>query len=133
MNRKERQALQREQRSFVNKLPTALTPVPPEEFPAHPLAPAKVWRSRQYLVQMWNESNPDYPSLIRLSVCRVRVNTDGRWADGLTWDELQSIKGEIGYGDWYGVEVYPQDNCVINVANFRHLWLLPVPLSIGWF
>jgi hypothetical protein len=95
--------------------------------------PEQVWQSSRYMAQLWDAANPAYPDLKRLSVCRVRVDVRGRLQDGLTWDELQAVKSELGYGEWYGVEVYPPDSQVVNLANFRHLWLLPAPLRIGWF
>lgn len=110
------------------KQPADLTPVPPSEWP--PVTPpglVEVWRSRDYLVQLVRE-----PAGLRLSVNSTRVRPDGRWDDGLTWDELQAIKRQIGLGDCYAVEVYPPDRDVVNVANMRHLWILPEPLPIGW-
>ncbi len=135
MNRKERRAARHNQRAFVAELPAALTPAPPEEIARLPSlpgwTPARAWRSRRYLVQLYDES-ATLPGLVRLSICRVRQGKHGGWEEGLSWDELQAIKREVGYGDWYGLEVYPRDRDVINVANFRHLWLLPTPLNIGW-
>ena len=134
MNRKERRALMHEQHSFVRALPPTLTPIPPEEVSFNlPVMPVRAWRSRKYLVQLFAEVNPDYPALARLSICRVKLSNNGRWEDGLSWDELQAIKAEVGFGNWYGMEIYPPDANVINIANFRHLWLLPKPLPIGWF
>lgn len=52
--------------------------------------------------------------------------------DGLTWDELQAIKRDVGFGDWHGLEIYPPDQQVVNVANIRHIWISPEPLWIGW-
>lgn len=46
-------------------------------------------------------------------------------SDGITWDDLQWIKRAAGYGDREAVEVYPLDDDVVNVANMRHLWILP--------
>lgn len=132
INRKERQKFYREQHQYVSQLPEALTLIPVSEFPHMYIMPIKAWRSKKYLVQMWDESNSEYPTLKRLSVCRVLLAENGHWQDQLTWDELQSIKREIGFGDWYAIEIYPRDVDVVNVANFRHLWLLENPLRIGW-
>lgn len=136
MNRKQRKAYMREVHAYLRTLPEELRPVPAHEFPTFDVQPfpVKAWRSRKYLVQAYEENSTDYPGLIRLSICRSTPTLEGgSWIDGLTWDELQAIKREIGYGEWYGVEVFPADKDFINVANFRHLWLLPKPLSIGWF
>ena len=135
MNRKDRRAIQREQHKHVEQLPEHLTPIPPEEFPNWQNAqlPIKAWRSRKYLVQQYEVEDAAFPGMIRLSVCRVKLSADGRWEDGLTWDELQQVKREVGYGKWWAVEIYPCDKDVVNVANFRHLWCLSTPLNIGWF
>lgn len=136
MNREQRRAMIRDQHQHVRALPARLTPVPHEEFPTlpHPgaKAPLRIWRSSKYLVQQFDAANPVFPMLIRLSINRTRMGANGHWEDGLTWDELQAIKTEIGYGDWYGLEVYPPDSQVVNVANIRHLWLMPTSLPIGW-
>lgn len=131
MNRKARRTQQALQHAHVSSLPEALTPVPREEWPLLFPMPTGIWRSRRYMAQLYDESGA-FKVLKRLSICRVRLSKNGRWEDGLTWDELQAIKRELGFGDWYGIEVYPRDQDVINVANFRHLWLLPEPLPVGW-
>jgi hypothetical protein len=138
MNRKERRQVKAEQKRHAERMPQALTPVPEREWPSHiQPRPIKVWRSSKYLVQVYDEPRPgdfakQYRGLLRMSVNRSQIGVNGRWKDGLTWDELQSIKSEIGLGDWYGVEVYPRDGDVVNDANIRHIWLIPFPLLIGW-
>lgn len=90
----------------------------------------EVWRSRDYLVQVFQEER----GILRMSVNRSRfIVHANRWDDGLTWDELQRCKREIGRGEVYAIEIYPRDVDIVNVANMRHLWLLPEPLNIGWF
>lgn len=132
MNRKERRAQRSEQHAFVKALPDTLTPIPPEEFPPVEPMPIRAWRSRHYLAQVYAAGSIAYPSLIRLSICRTRIQVGGRWEARLTWDELMQIKRDVGLGDWYGVEVYPRDKDIVNDANMRHLWLMPTPLMIGW-
>jgi hypothetical protein len=97
-------------------------------------APIEVWVSREFLVQVYapRPTEGQLP-VCRLSICRVTAGSDGRWEDGISWDELQRAKREIGRGDAYAVEVYPRDRDVVNVANLRHLWLFDEPLDIGWF
>ena len=112
------------------KQPALLTLVPPVEWPLTMQGNKRlqqVWRSRNYLVQQYVEGN----GIFRLSINKT-ILTGDRWDDGLTWDELQEIKRQCGYGDAYAIEIYPQDKNVVNVANMRHLWVLPEPLAIGW-
>lgn len=79
------------------------------------------------MVQQYDEPN----GVIRLSI-NSTTRQGRRWADGLTWDTLQDIKSACGYGDRDAVEVYPPRIDEVNVANMRHLWILPVPLSFVW-
>ncbi len=118
-------------------LPKHFTKVEPADYPPawqnHEKAPSEVWVNRDYLVQVYEEAHPleAFRGMKRLSVCRTKHTVNG-WQDGLTWDELQDIKTRIGFGDWYGLELYPPTAKLVNVANFRHLWLLPIALPIGW-
>jgi hypothetical protein len=87
-----------------------------------------VWRSREFLAQLFRD-----PTGERLSVNRtVFDHGSGRWIDGMTWDDLQRVKRECGFGLRWAVEVYPPDDDIVNAANMRHLWLLPVAPEYGW-
>lgn len=110
-----REHLRREQASH----PLRLQPVP-KPWPITDTNPKRieVWRSRRFLVQVFRESF----GLLRLSINRAEVK-GSRWEDGITWDELQQIKREIGRGDFDAVEIFPRDQDVVNVANMRHLWV----------
>jgi hypothetical protein len=87
----------------------------------------RVWRSRDFLVQVFQENG----IVGRLSVCRTSLDGD-RWRDNIAWDDLQRLKRECGYGDFDAVEVYPADADVVNDANIRHLWIMPNPLPFAW-
>lgn len=128
MNREQRRAMKKSQHAHVAKLPENLTPIPRDQMPAaggrNP--PFQAWWSRKYLVQAFNDGG-----LVRLSICRSKTNGE-RWDDGLTWDELQAIKNEVGYSDHDALEVYPRAQDVVNVANIRHLWVMPEPVDFAW-
>ena len=89
----------------------------------------KVLRNRNFLVQLFNEKD----DVVRVSVTKSQLGMGRTFADGISWDELQDIKRMCGYGNLMAVEVYPRDVDIINVANMRHLWVLPEILDIGWF
>lgn len=91
--------------------------------------PNAVWRNRDYLVQVFSEEGP---AEIRLSVCRAVMGDDGRWKQGIPWEDLQGIKSALGYGHVFAVEIYPPDYDVVNAGNMRHLWLMRNPPAIGW-
>lgn len=85
-----------------------------------------VWRSSRFMVQ---EYRARFPAMVRLSVLRLELDDAGGWRDGITWDELQTIKSQCGYGHCAALEIYPQDADVVNVANMRHLWVLTSSLD----
>ncbi len=91
--------------------------------------PLSVWASRHFLVQVYTEANDCF----RITVNSVIKDGNQNWSDHIPWDDLQNIKRAVGYGDNYAVEIYPRDLDTVNVANMRHLSVLPQPLGIGWF
>lgn len=108
--------------------PLALVRVPREEWPewvAPPPGLTELWRSRNFLVQVFTHEDAT-----RLSVCRTEVRGD-RFRGDITWEDLQRLKRECGRGDQCAVELFPPDSEVVNVANMRHLWLVPAP-SFMW-
>ena len=121
--RAQRQLLKKEN----NKQSEYLEPVPASEWPSNPKNMVGVYRSREFLVQVYQEEN----KIIRLSVNRTEM-TDNGWSDKIEWEELQAIKNELGHGNQMAIEIYPRDKDTVNVANMRHLWVLPQPLNIGW-
>ena len=110
------------------KMPDALREVPRERWPNQAAPQLRILRSRDFLVQ---EFPADAPAVVRLSVCRTSLAGD-RWQDGITWDELQRLKRECGYGDADAIEVFPADVDVVNVANMRHLWVMADPVAFAW-
>lgn len=87
------------------------------------------WQSRDFLVQLFTEGD----FVMRLTVNRKRLLPNGRFDDAITWDELMSIKRDCGFPDKWAVEVFPDERHVVNVANMRHLWLLPNRPAFAWF
>lgn len=106
-----------------------LTLIPREEWPptTAKLIPDECWRSQEFLVQIFRTDGKP----VRLSICCTALAPDGSWKDGITWDELQKVKADVGFGDSWAVEVYPPEEHVVNVANFRHLWIVPAP-DFAW-
>lgn len=112
------------------KQPDRLQEIPRAQWPANaPPTIMRVFRSRDFLVQEY--AHPSAHVIARLSVCRTSISGN-RWKDGITWDDLQRIKNECGYGDVDAVEIYPADDDVVNVANMRHLWVLDSRIPFAW-
>lgn len=126
VNREMRRQMKKESARF----PQQLQSVPPHEWPTTPQANlVGVWRSRDYLVQLYQERD----GIKRLSACRTEVDpAKGRWREDIPWEDLQRLKREAGYGLADAVEVYPSDADIVNVANMRHLWILPGELPFKW-
>lgn len=137
LNRSQRRAVAAYARETASKRPARLAQMSRdrivETYPNLAHAPTHVWESRKYLVQLFGEQPFQGIDTRRMTVSRVTLGDDGHWEENLQWEELQDIKREIGFGDWYGMEIYPRDSDVVNVANMRHIWLLATPLTIGWF
>lgn len=130
LSRKERRAAVRHLREERARQPEVLAIVPSDQWPKFtPPLLVRVWRSRAFLVQEFEVPNASV--LCRLSINRTEIDGD-RWSDNISWDELQRIKREAGYGDRDAVEVYPADADIVNVANIRHLWILIDALSFKW-
>ncbi len=81
-----------------------------------------VFRNRYFLAQIYRKNE-----WTRISINRTSLDlTINRWRDGISWDSLMMIKGKVGYGDRDAIEMYPKEYDVVNVANIRHLFILPV-------
>lgn len=117
--RQQRRALAADNR----REPESLRQVTRHEWPPpFPNGLLEVWRSRDFLVQVFgHEAN------VRLSVCRTELSGQ-RWADGISWDDLQRLKRECGRGEACAVELFPPDSTVVNVASMRHLWIVEAPV-----
>lgn len=114
------------------RYPAALVAVPWQEWPPARSADErrlKVFRSREFLVQVCE----DVGGAVRMSVNRTAwCERSGSWREDISWDDLQRLKREAGYGQRWAVEIYPDDHAVVNVANMRHLWLLTEPPAYAW-
>lgn len=85
-------------------------------------------RSKGFLVQVFLEPL----AVVRLSINRTAIDRNGNWIDGITWEEIQKLKREAGYAELEAVEVFPPDSEIVNVANIRHIWILPKPMPFSW-
>lgn len=129
MNRVARREVQQHLDRQNAKLPTQLQEIPRDQWPNEgPPSLLSVWRSKEYLVQVFNAPAP---ALVRLSVNRTAMCRTG-WKDGISWEELQRLKLECGYGDQDAVEVFPKQCDVVNLTNMRHLWIMVDPLEFAW-
>lgn len=129
MNRSQRRVAQKHMRKESATYPAHLVKIPTSEWPISSTAgPQQVWRSRDYLVQVF--SAPE-GCMCRLSVNRTQLSGNN-WSEDIPWTELQRLKREVGFGLFDAVEVYPSDKDVVNVAAMRHIWIMVDPLTFAW-
>lgn len=134
MDREQRRAYRKALRLENSQYSDTLQEVPVEQWVPFALKVSAhetmigVWRSKHFLVQIYREPQ----SIVRLSVMRSDIDRTGHYKDGITWDELQQLKSECGFGDRDAVEVFPPDADVVDVANIRHLWVMPDRLPFVW-
>lgn len=114
--------------------PMFVQEVKPEDWPDcswMTTKPSRVWYVGGYLAQEFRE--PD--GIVRLSIVsakRVTPSQGRGLQDGIPWDDLQQIKDRLGYHGRDAVEVYPAEDDLVDVANMRHLWILPYRLPFAW-
>jgi hypothetical protein len=109
------------------KYPDHLVEVPREQWPMVQgwtgSFVVQVFRSRRFTLFVW-----DQEGATRLSVQRTEWDDrKKRFRDDISWDDLQRLKSEAGFGAQCAVELFPPDGEVVNVANMRHLFIIPRP------
>lgn len=124
--RQRRAILARDNRNFPSD---RMVSIPAVQWPRDTVPRDAVWRSREFLVQGFMEGD-----MVRLSINRTALTREGDWQQGITWDELQWIKTQCGFGDQDAVEIFPPVMDEVRAANMRHLWIFPVGyrLPFGW-
>jgi hypothetical protein len=113
-----------------SQYPEHLIPIPRERWSPAPwdeTERTEVWRSRKFLVQVFAQKD----GAQRITVCTTRPQGH-TWQAGIAWDDLQRLKAECGRGDAWAVEIYPAESSLVNVANMRHLWILPAMPEYAW-
>jgi len=90
-------------------------------------APRQVWRSNRFLACVYEDAGHS-----RISVCRTAIKVSGEYEDAIAWEDLQRLKDQVGFSQCWAVECFPPAGDVVNVANMRHLWILPEPPEFGW-
>lgn len=91
--------------------------------------PSEVWRSRQYLVVIWQQGDYERLSVNRTELVAGSVN---RFKEDISWEDLQRLKAECGRGECWCVEIYPADHHLVNVQNMRHLFVLKDAPEYAW-
>lgn len=126
MTRKEIREKQKYLRQQNSRYSKEFVEISDNDFPCELRNLVKALRNNSFLVQIYKDNDS-----IRLSICRTEIDNQGKWIANITWEDLQEIKKQMGYGDRTAVEIYPKEKDIVNVANMRHLWIVD-NLDIGW-
>lgn len=102
----------------------------PDTFRLPSIPLKRVMRNSRFMVMDYAPENSEI--LSQLGVVRTAIDDQGRWVDGITWDELMAVKRGVGFGDAPAVEAYPEDDRTVNVANIRWMWILKIRPQFFW-
>jgi len=90
--------------------------------------PDAVYRSSRFLAQVFARRD----GARRISVMRTMIDESGNWLQGISWDDLMAVKSGCGFANCWAVECFPAETEVVNVANLRHLFVLPEAPAFAW-
>lgn len=79
--------------------------------------------NNRYAVQIRPVAVEDWGEIAHLQIARH----DGAEIGG--WNDLNRIRRELFPGHW-AIEIFPTDDKLIDKANARHLWVLPVGVDL---
>lgn len=95
--------------------------------------PTWAWRSRAYIVQLYEiAAEGAHRITVGRSMGASVIRPGKRDTRPMSWDELTWIKGAIGFGDHWCVEIYPPAAECVTLCNLRHLWVLGGAPPFGW-
>lgn len=88
------------------------------------------FRSFDFLAQVFGIPGSD---MLRLTVQRMDVNRHGAFIDLITWDDLQWVKRQCGFGECDAVEAYPSDKDISVTNGMRILFIFPPHYEVPFF
>lgn len=94
--------------------------------PSYPAVDA--WVNATYSVQMLQHELQHGPAYSGIDHLLVRRHDQGRQ---MPWRDLQAIKDRLapgGQGRW-AIECFPPRSALVDNANLRHIWVMPVTWS----
>lgn len=94
----------------------------------HDLGAEELWTNDLYVVHRNYYAGRDGgPNMVHLSIRRAdrKPCTD--------WRDFQRIKNQLAGPEWEGVELYPAESRLVDMADQYHIWCFDVPfLGIGY-
>lgn len=100
---------------------------------------AYVDRAAGWCVQVWNNATPlcdgtPWEGSKRVAIKHTRAKTRQNalkrgYSAPVEWDDMQAIKNHFWSGQ-IGIEVFPPESDLVDVANMRWMWILPVGASL---
>jgi hypothetical protein len=105
---------ERQRRSW----PPQMTPLPlPADLPPDQQQIKAQWRSRWHLAIHWKRDGHEY-----LNMHRVEMDQTGMWLPGITWEDMQAIKQQCGFGLMVGHVLFPSNYDPVP-QNIYTMWL----------
>lgn len=96
----------------------------------------EIKRIRKFIAEVNQRFGEKFVEIPREEIGRCQYGTtikdDGSFDDGISWDRIQQIKSAVGFGDYWGLEVFPTDKTLVNVSNIRHIWLFEERPPFAW-
>lgn len=120
-----------ESASFPHEL--VQIPINPLLFNEVSQSPVEVWRSRGFIVQVFDINSHWFHLKINRNAFTLQYD---RFLDGITWERIMQLKAEIGRGALEAVEIFPSDKDSVD-SKLRHIWLRKTgsiidDWGIGW-
>lgn len=84
---------------------------------------AEVWASNKFVVLVFEyKTSTNFSG--RLHIHRAEMDiVQKRWVGDISWDELQEIKMQCGFGERKAVEFFPKQSELKDTNNVRHLFI----------
>lgn len=94
----------------------------------------EVYANHRYTVhrEEWDKSLHGFGdfSIVWLS---IKANDGSCYRD---WRDYQRIKNQLAGPDWEGIEIYPNEQRLIDTCNQFHIWCIPPEaglIPVGWY
>lgn len=79
------------------------------------------WESEEFKAGLFT-----FQGYMRLSIWPLEETSSP-----VSWEALQKVKSDCGFGNFEAIEIYPRDGQVVNTANARHLYLVAEALPFA--
>lgn len=79
------------------------------------------WVNSRYQVAVFADRVTDWRTDELLDVVHLSIKNQGRGARH-DWRDFQKIKNELVGEEWWAVEIFPAESCLVDTSDQFHLW-----------